>query len=269
MSGESSGLSRATGRVPSRVQPSAFSGQLSARRQSARPKFVRCQVIGRRPPIGDSPKTFNIRICNLQPSFSARPPLPRTLHPRAAPPFAPHHMGYDETDGKIIEGATMDILESLRLGASPEQFAAQIYREDPPGVRAFRLRKWVVDQESPTPAQVVPYMLACVAEADRISDAMVARNERARQAEEADDLATAVKQYERNVNDWFDGNLPYERLRIIYNREKRYADALRVCQAFISMASRLLALGSPREDLERKREHFSDWVGKLADMKDQ
>jgi hypothetical protein len=164
-----------------------------------------------------------------------------------------------------MEGAMMNMLESLRREASPEQFAAQIYREDPPGVRAFRLRKWVVDQESPFPPEMVPYMRACVAEADRISDAMVVRNDRARQAEEAGDLEAAIKLYERNVRDWFDGSFPYERLRVLYNREQRHGDALRVCQAFVSMASRLLALGSPREDLARKREHFSGWIDKLAD----
>lgn len=160
----------------------------------------------------------------------------------------------------------MDILNRFQEGAEPAEFAAQVFPHDPPGVRAFQLRKWVADQENPIPPKLVPYMMACVDEADRISTAMAERNQRGRALEESGELKAAVGLYERNVQGAFSGNFPYERLQIIYKRARQYADAQRVCRAFVSMADRLLELGSPREDLAHKRQHFSEWAARLNHM---
>lgn len=67
-----------------------------------------------------------------------------------------------------------------------------------------------------------------------IEDIMVNRNLDGIDLENAGNVADAVKLYEANVRDGFDGSHPYERLRVIYSREKRFEDAIRVCEAFIS-----------------------------------
>jgi hypothetical protein len=157
----------------------------------------------------------------------------------------------------------MKVEELLKGQVAPETFASEIFPHDPPGIRAFRLRKWVVDLDDHISPEVVPYMQACVEEADRIADEMAECNRRARELEQSGRIDDAVELYMQNVRHRFDGNMPYERLRVIFNRQKRYEDALQVCRAFISMADRLLRLGSPRQDLETKREHFAEWSKKL------
>ena len=53
--------------------------------------------------------------------------------------------------------------------------------------------------------------------------------------EKAGHMELAIEQYEMNVTDCFGGTLPYDRLRIIYTRSKRYLDAVRVCEAFLAL----------------------------------
>ena len=51
--------------------------------------------------------------------------------------------------------------------------------------------------------------------------------------EKTNQIGKAIKLYEQNINNKFDGDHPYERLRIIYARQGKRADAVRVCQAYI------------------------------------
>lgn len=157
----------------------------------------------------------------------------------------------------------MKIQEILKGQVPPAAFAREIFPHDPPGIRAFRLRKWVIDRGDHISPEVVPYMQSCIEEADRISDQMAARNREARAFERSGRIDDAIELYERNVRQRFDGNMPYERLRVIYKGRERYQDAHQVCGAFISMADRLLELGSPREDLDAKRDYFAEWKKKL------
>lgn len=43
----------------------------------------------------------------------------------------------------------------------------------------------------------------------------------------------AVELYEQNVKNKFDGDHPYERLRIIYSGEDRHDDVVRICQEYL------------------------------------
>lgn len=61
----------------------------------------------------------------------------------------------------------------------------------------------------------------------------VARNLKGIRLENRDKIQEAIQLYEENVREKFDGSHPYERLRIIYRSQKRYEDAIRVCQAYI------------------------------------
>jgi tetratricopeptide (TPR) repeat protein len=70
-------------------------------------------------------------------------------------------------------------------------------------------------------------------EVQRIGDIFVSRNLKGKEYEKAGNIDKAKELYEANVLDRFHGSHPYERLRIIYVREARYADAIRVCEAYM------------------------------------
>ena len=70
-----------------------------------------------------------------------------------------------------------------------------------------------------------------------IMDKVVDRNLKGIEYEKAGKEAAAIKLYEANVSDGFDGSHPYERLRIIYTGKKKYKGAMRVCCAFIDNKS--------------------------------
>ncbi|WP_285578162.1 hypothetical protein [Geothrix limicola] len=76
-------------------------------------------------------------------------------------------------------------------------------------------------------------MTACMKAADKIEDTLVNRNLRGKELEKSGELSKAIKLYESNLIDRFDGSHPYERLRIIYNSKGKHQDVIRVCQAFI------------------------------------
>ena len=67
----------------------------------------------------------------------------------------------------------------------------------------------------------------------------------------------AVKLYEKNIENKFDGDHPYERLRIIYSREDRNNDAIRVCQLYLQ---------NVHQDPSR-RAKYKDIILKLQDKK--
>jgi hypothetical protein len=66
-----------------------------------------------------------------------------------------------------------------------------------------------------------------------LGEIMVKRNLDGQAAERADDEDRAITLYEANVTDRFDGSHPYERLRILYAREHRYGDAIRICETYL------------------------------------
>ncbi|NTV01908.1 MAG: hypothetical protein HGB04_03870 [Chlorobiaceae bacterium] len=76
-------------------------------------------------------------------------------------------------------------------------------------------------------------MLAASEAAQAIEDILVDRNLQGIEYEKSGNDIEAIKLYEQNITDLFDGSHPYERLRIIYTSKNRYTDAIRVCQACI------------------------------------
>lgn len=92
---------------------------------------------------------------------------------------------------------------------------------------------------------------------------MVERNLKGKRFESTGKLDKAIELYEANVADWFSGNYPYDRLRLIYSKTKQYDEAIRVCSAFVKMADTLLEQGSRRGDLATKREKFIHWIEKF------
>jgi hypothetical protein len=96
---------------------------------------------------------------------------------------------------------------------------------------------------------------------------MVERNLKGRELEKAGNTEDAIKLYEANVLDWFSGNFPYERLKVIYSKQKKLDEAIRVCKAFVRVADFLLEGGSKRGDLIPKRNKFIQWIKELEQKK--
>jgi hypothetical protein len=76
-------------------------------------------------------------------------------------------------------------------------------------------------------------MQAYMKAADKIEDIVVSRNLKGKEYEKECEESKAIRLYESNIKDKFDGSHPYERLRIIYTRQKRYENTIRVCQSYI------------------------------------
>ncbi|MEZ4593096.1 MAG: hypothetical protein R3D55_18435 [Chloroflexota bacterium] len=72
--------------------------------------------------------------------------------------------------------------------------------------------------------------------------------------EMAGQIAQACEYYEKAVQDQIATRFPYEHLRVIYRREGKFAQALRICQ---------LATQNPFLS-DKDRAHFQQWAEKLA-----
>ncbi len=99
--------------------------------------------------------------------------------------------------------------------------------------------------------------------APHLLDVMVDRNLNGKTLETQGEVDKAIALYEENVSDLFDGDHPYERLRVIYTKRNKFAEAIRVCKNFVEIADMLLKEGSRRSDLKPKRDKFVRWIDKL------
>ena len=68
-------------------------------------------------------------------------------------------------------------------------------------------------------------------------EAAMQRNEEAELAVHNGDTERAIKLYEISIREEFVGSHPYERLASVYESRHNPAEALRVCEAFIDLAS--------------------------------
>lgn len=62
----------------------------------------------------------------------------------------------------------------------------------------------------------------------RLAIKIEARNNEAREAEEQDNLDKAIRLYEQNIREDYSDEYAFERLMIIYRKQKQYKDELRV-----------------------------------------
>ncbi len=90
-------------------------------------------------------------------------------------------------------------------------------------------------------------------EQSRRESLMVDRNLRGQELEKSGDLSTAIALYEANVRDGFDGNGPYDRLAVIYRKQGKLDDEIRVLRRAIEVFS---AYQGPRTDIEPKLAAF-------------
>lgn len=68
--------------------------------------------------------------------------------------------------------------------------------------------------------------------------------------------------YEILIAAGFIGSMPYDRLRIIYTREKKYTDAIRVCHRYVSVLKQLSTIHPNASNL-RLIPEFEEWARKL------
>ena len=99
--------------------------------------------------------------------------------------------------------------------------------------------------------------------ASQLLDVMVDRNLNGKTLETKGKVDKAIALYEENVLDLFDGNYPYDRLRVIYTKRNQLAEAIRVCKTFTRIVDKLMKEGSERSDLNPKRDKFMSWIEKL------
>jgi hypothetical protein len=67
-------------------------------------------------------------------------------------------------------------------------------------------------------------------------EAAMERHAEAQRAEQSGDPEKAIRLYETSVAEGFVGSHPYERLAFLYERRRDYEAALRVSEAFLSLA---------------------------------
>lgn len=90
----------------------------------------------------------------------------------------------------------------------------------------------------------------------------VANNLNGIEAEKSDETDEAIRMYEQNVAAGFDGSHPYKRLAIIYRKQKKYDDEIRVLKAAIKVFSK-----ANRSDTSSKLEWFKDRLKKAEELK--
>jgi len=71
----------------------------------------------------------------------------------------------------------------------------------------------------------------------KIMSIMVKRNNDGIKLEKLGGIEKAIELYEENLNDEFFGTHPYERLMILYRKNKQYADEIRVIEKAIEVFS--------------------------------
>jgi tetratricopeptide (TPR) repeat protein len=90
-----------------------------------------------------------------------------------------------------------------------------------------------------------------------IFEVMVVRNIEAIALEREGRQEEAMKLYEQNTADAFDGPHPYQRLLALYTASGRVEDAIRACEAFISTNLRGLRPDNAQTD------HFRNAINRL------
>jgi tetratricopeptide (TPR) repeat protein len=87
-------------------------------------------------------------------------------------------------------------------------------------------------------------------------DDFVKNNLRGIQEEKRGNTEKAIKLYEKNIRNNFDGSHPYKRLAIIYRRKKKFEDEIRVLNKAIEVFRRLVS--PERQDRDVKLDYFKD-----------
>ena len=85
----------------------------------------------------------------------------------------------------------------------------------------------------------------------------------AQKFEKANEIQSAIALYEQNINDGFLASLPYERLRIIYEKQKNYRNAIRVCKRYIEILQMVSTIWSQYPNI-RQIPKYQETIKKLS-----
>ena len=89
------------------------------------------------------------------------------------------------------------------------------------------------------------------------------RNNKGIKYEKQGEIDLAIKFYEQNISENYVGNHPYDRLAIIYRKQKDYLNEIRVLNKVISVFS-LLLISNPRADIKPKIAKFKNRLEKAT-----
>lgn len=102
----------------------------------------------------------------------------------------------------------------------------------------------------------------------RIFSQMVENNLKGKELEKEGKIDEAIKLYELNIKQAFDGNHPYDRLAIIYRKQKDYDSEIRVLNHAITVFTKLLK-STRRADVKPKLEKFQTRLEKAKLLKEK
>ncbi len=136
----------------------------------------------------------------------------------------------------------------------------KLYAEYPPGIRYCLLLHYDTKQLQ------LEELKALRDAYSAIENIIVDRNLQGSEFEKSGRLEHAIQIYELNVADQVDTPHPYDRLRILYTKNKQYDNAIRVCQAWINASkARAKALRKPYDN--KVDQAYITWISKLEEKR--
>jgi tetratricopeptide (TPR) repeat protein len=103
-------------------------------------------------------------------------------------------------------------------------------------------------------------------ESDNYFSNQVDRNHKGKAYEEKGEIEFAIKEYEKNLKEKFEGSHPYNRLAIIYRKNGDYDNEIRVLNSAIEIYTKL-SESSPRKDVDPKLIKFKKRLEKAVALK--
>jgi len=101
----------------------------------------------------------------------------------------------------------------------------------------------------------------------KIPNDPVERNLQGKEFEKAGEIEKAIELYEKNVEEKFEGNHPYDRLAIIYRKRREYQEEIRVLNQAISVFEKE-KIKSKRQDIDSKLIKFKERLAKVNTLKE-
>lgn len=101
---------------------------------------------------------------------------------------------------------------------------------------------------------------------EEVFSQMVSDNLHGKKLEQSGKIEEAKKLYEKNISKDFEGNFPYDRLAVIYRKEKDYDNEIRVLNHAIRVFSTLQSV-SPRADISPKLNKFKERLAKVTELR--
>ena len=105
----------------------------------------------------------------------------------------------------------------------------------------------------------LPYRQASLEIDERLGERLT----QAQKFEKANEIQNAIALYEQNINDGFLASLPYERLRIIYEKQKNYRNAIRVCKRYVEILQMVSEIWSQYPNI-RQIPKYQEIIQKLS-----